>query len=44
MPRKAQSAALHILNGNPNNKAKKELRKRAKNEKKLNFGSEKLRW
>lgn len=37
MPRKAQSAALHILNGNPNNKAKKELRKREKKRKKAEF-------
>lgn len=35
MPRQAQSALLQILNGNPNNKTKKELNKRLKNEKSL---------
>ncbi len=35
MPRHAQSAMLSILNGNPNNKTKKELHKRIKNEKKF---------
>lgn len=42
MPRSAQSAYLQILEGNPNNKPKKELHKRLKNEKKLNFGTENL--
>lgn len=42
MPRKAKSALLQIVEGNPNNKPKKELAKRAKNEKKLNFGTKNL--
>lgn len=43
MPRKAISATLQLLEGNPNNKTKKELRKRIKNEKRLNFGIDKLK-
>lgn len=43
MPRKALSAVQQIMNGNPNNKPKKELNKRLKNEKKLNFGAENLK-
>lgn len=39
MPRQAQSAMLSILNGNPNNKTKKELHKRIKNEKKLSVSA-----
>lgn len=35
MPRTAQSAMIHILEGNPNNKTKKELYRRQKNEAKL---------
>lgn len=35
MPRTAQSSYLQLLNGNPNNKTKKELYKRTKNEKRL---------
>lgn len=40
MPRSAQSAMLHILEGNPNNKTKKELSKRKNNEKKLAVSAE----
>ncbi|WPC19431.1 phage terminase small subunit P27 family [Pediococcus inopinatus] len=32
MPRTAKSEMLHVIDGNPNNKTKKELHKRAKNE------------
>lgn len=35
VPQKAKSVALHLMEGNPNNKTKKELYKRQKNEKKL---------
>lgn len=42
MPRQAQSAYLQILNGNPNNKTKKELSKRTKNEKRMAFSSENM--
>lgn len=35
MPRHAQSALLSIVNGNPNNKTKKELHTRLKNEQRL---------
>lgn len=35
MPRTAQSAMIHILEGNPNNKTKKELYRRQNNEAKL---------
>lgn len=42
MARRAQSATLQVLEGNPNNKTKKELKKRIKNEKKLDFGTDKL--
>ena len=40
MARAAQSASLHILQGNPNNIDKKELHKRMKNEEKLSVGSD----
>lgn len=43
MPRKALSATQQIMAGNPNNKTKKDLHKRLKNEKKLDFGSENLK-
>lgn len=42
MPRHAQSAMLSILNGNPNNKTKKELNKRIKNEKKLSVSAKEV--
>lgn len=42
MPRTAKSAALHLLEGNPNNKTKKELFKRKKNEEKLAIESDKI--
>ena len=35
MPRTAQSAMLHLIEGNPNNKTKKELHKRLKNEREM---------
>ena len=35
MPQNAKSALIHVLEGNPNNKTKKELHKRQKNEEKL---------
>ena len=35
MPRTAQSAMLHLIEGNPNNKTKKELHKRIKNEQEM---------
>lgn len=40
MPRSAKSAALHLLQGNPNNLTKKEIFKRKKNEEKLEISSE----
>lgn len=43
MPRKAQSSIIQIFEGNPNNKTKKELAKRQKNEQKLNFGTQNLK-
>ncbi len=42
MPRTAQSAYLHLLQGNPNRKTKKELKKREKNEKKLAVSAENI--
>lgn len=42
MPRKAKSAIQQMMDGNPNNRTSKELYKRAKNEKRLEFGNEKL--
>lgn len=42
MPRTAQSAMIHILEGNPNNKTKKELSKRLKNEKSLELSSDNI--
>ncbi|MFT8392388.1 MAG: phage terminase small subunit P27 family [Liquorilactobacillus ghanensis] len=42
MPRTAQSAMIHLLQGNPNNKTKKELSKRLKNEKSLELSSDNL--
>lgn len=42
MPQVAKSALLHVLEGNPNNKTKKELYKREKNEKKLKVSSENM--
>lgn len=42
MPRVADSASLHLLMGNPNNKTKKELYSRKKNEEKLTVGSDKI--
>nr|WP_321315019.1 phage terminase small subunit P27 family [uncultured Ligilactobacillus sp.] len=42
MPRQAQSAYLQILNGNPNNRTKKELSKRTKNEKRMAFSNENM--
>ena len=43
MPRMAQSAYLQVLNGNPNNKTKKELNKRLKNEKKLSVSADNMK-
>lgn len=42
MPRQAQSAYLQMLNGNPNNKTKKELAKRTKNEKRMEVSNENM--
>lgn len=42
MPRKAKSAIIQLMEQNPNRKTKEELHKRAKNEEKLNFGTDKL--
>jgi len=42
MPQRAKSAALHLLEGNPNNKTKKELHKRQKNEQKLTISAENI--
>lgn len=42
MPRTAQSAYMQMLEGNPNNKTKKELSKRSKNEKKLSVSAENM--
>lgn len=43
MPRKAQSAIIQLMEKNPNHRTSGELKKRAKNEQKLNFGSENLK-
>lgn len=42
MPRTAQSAMIHILEGNPNNKTKKELYRRQKNESKLSVSNKSI--
>lgn len=42
MPRQAQSAYLQVLNGNPNNRTKKELAKRTKNEKRMEVSNENM--
>lgn len=42
MPRTAKSAMLHIMEGNPNNKTKKELQKRQKNELKMKLSADNL--
>jgi len=42
LPQNAKSALLHVLEGNPNNKTKKELHKRQKNEEKLSLPRDKL--
>lgn len=42
MPRTAQSAYMQMLEGNPNNKTKKELSKRVKNEQKLAVSAENM--
>lgn len=42
MPRQAQSAIIHILEGNPNRKTKKELKKREKGEKRLAVSAENI--
>ena len=42
MPQVAKSALLHIVEGNPNNKTKKELYRREKNEKKLAVAAENI--
>ena len=42
MPRVAKAAALSIIEGNPNNKTKKELYKRKRNEKKMQLSDDKL--
>lgn len=42
MPRTAQSQMIHVLEGNPNNKTKKELHKRAKNEQNMIVAHDKV--
>ena len=42
MPRTAQSAMLHVLEGNPNNKTKKELKKRLNNEKRFQVSAKNI--
>lgn len=42
MPRSAQSALLQVLEGNPNNKTKKELKKRQKAEKEMLVSAENM--
>lgn len=42
MPRAAESASLHVLMGNPNNKTKKEIYSRKKNEEKLKVGNDSI--
>lgn len=40
MPRNAQSAYIQLLNGNPNKRTKKQLKKRIKQEEKLQVSAE----
>lgn len=42
MPQNAKSAYIHLLEGNPNNKTKKELNKRLKNEEKMKLSDDQL--
>ncbi|VTZ90392.1 phage terminase small subunit P27 family [Limosilactobacillus mucosae] len=43
MPRTAQSAYLHVLQGNPNNKTKKELSRRIHNEERMQVSAENMK-
>lgn len=43
LPRKAKSAIQQMIDGNPNRKTSSEISQRVKNEKKLDFGAEKLK-
>ena len=43
MPRTAQSAYLHVLQGNPNNKTKKELSRRIHNEERMQVSAKDMK-